>query len=115
MHHLAGQVELPEVGLVDIGQALGEFQAAAQLVAGQVERKGQHPDHQPLLGLAGVAGEGQVVVAIHMAVHVGDLELGFVDGGFERHGRGLGWGQPGIIAAKPHGMMPPSAPEPSQP
>jgi ethanolamine utilization microcompartment shell protein EutS len=25
------------------------------------------------------------MVAIDVAVHVGDLELGFVDGGFERH------------------------------
>jgi hypothetical protein len=26
------------------------------------------------------------MVAVDMAVHVGDLKLGFVDGGFERHG-----------------------------
>ena len=52
-----------------------------------VEGEGQDAHHHALLRLGGVARHGQGVVPVVVAVHVGHLEVGLVDGGGQRHGR----------------------------
>ena len=54
----AGQVLLPELGLVGLPHALGEVERAGVVVGGHVEREGEQADHHPLVGLGRVAREG---------------------------------------------------------
>src|SRR5438105_1874195 len=83
---LAGEVLAPQARLVDIPQVLGEFEPAVVVGGRNVEREREQPDHHPLVGFRWVAGERHRMVGIDLAVHVGELDVGFVDGGFECHG-----------------------------
>jgi len=82
---LAGQAVLPEIGLVGVGDAAPEQQRAVVVVGRHVQREGQHPHHHAFVGLRRVAGQRERVVGVEAAVHVGDLERGFEDGGFDGH------------------------------
>jgi hypothetical protein len=53
--------------------------------------EGQHPDHHALVGLGRMAGNGQGMLLVVMPIHVGDLQVGLEDGGFERHGMCSCW------------------------
>ena len=66
---------------------VAEALAEGQPLVG-VQGEGQHPRHQPLLGLGGMHGQGQRVGGVVVPIHVADLQFDFVDGGFERHGYG---------------------------
>ena len=83
LHQLTGEVVLPEVGFVGIGQALGELQRPAVRVVRHPQGEGQQAHQQPLLGFGGVQRQRQRVIGVQRAVHVRDLQLGLVDGGFE--------------------------------
>ena len=66
-------------------QKLEMNQVAAVVVGRHVERIGQQAHHHAFLGFAGVLRQREDVVAVDAAVHVGDLQLHLVDGGFEGH------------------------------
>ncbi len=76
----AGEVFHPDVGLVHVEQTLGQGDALLR-----IQRVEQHPHHHALLGLGGVAGQGQGMVGVVMPVHVGHLQVGFVNRCFQRH------------------------------
>jgi hypothetical protein len=77
---IAPVVLLPQVRFVDVRQPLAEFEA---LVREQRERDDAH--HHPLVGFRRVTGHRQRVIGVVMPIHVGDLQFGFVDRGFQRH------------------------------
>ena len=85
LQDLLGVVLVPQRGLVHVPQVLGKFEVALLVVGWHIEGKRQQADHHAFVGLGRVAGNDDVVVRIDVAVHVGELELGFVDGGFECH------------------------------
>ena len=64
---------------IDIEQALGKGNAF--LGVGATPARGPH---HAFIGLGRMAGQRQRVVAVNMAIHVGKLKIGLVDGGFER-------------------------------
>ena len=45
----------------------------------------QASDIEPLIGFRGMLGHGQLVGLVIVAIHVGDGELNFVNGGILRH------------------------------
>ena len=98
----AGVVEMPEVGLVLGGDAAGRSQA---LVG--VHREGDQAHHQALLGLGGVPRQRQAVVGIVVTIHVGDRQVGFVDGGADGHRSILGLQDRGQAGAPPATMRDP--------
>ena len=77
---VSGQGFLPEFRFVIGAQPFGKF----QVIVG-IEGEGQQPDHHPLVGFRGMAGNGQMVVGVVVPVHIGDMEGGFEDGGFQCH------------------------------
>jgi len=77
---MAGQVGKPQVRVVDVRQPLAERQALVS-----VEGKSEHPHHHAFGGLGRMAGEGQGMVRVVIAVHVGNLQPGFIDSRFQGH------------------------------
>ncbi len=51
-----------------------------------MEGEGQEAHHHPLVGLGRMAGEGERVGFVVMAIQVGNLEFGLEDGRLEGHG-----------------------------
>ena len=95
--NLLGQhLDVPVAALLGDGQQR-EHERAAVRVVRHVQGKGQQPDHHAFIGLGRVACNHHRVVRIDVAVHVGDLQLGFVDGGFQCHG-GLSLGKVSVKA-----------------
>ena len=82
---LPGQVFLPQAGLVGVPQVLGELERAMVVARRHVEREREEANHHPLVGLRRMARQRDAVIAIDLPVHVGELDAGFVDRGFERH------------------------------
>ena len=76
----AGQILAPQVRLVRIAQALAELQ---MLVRMQCEH--QQPHHHAFIGFGRMPRQRQRVVAVVVAIHVGDLKLCFEDGCLEGH------------------------------
>ena len=72
---------LPQLGFVVRAKATGEAQGFAG-----VQHKGHQAHHQALHGFRRVLGQGQVVAGIVAAVHVGNRQAGFINGGSKRHG-----------------------------
>ena len=81
---LAGQVPLPEIGLVRVGQALAERKMLVR-----IQRERQQPHHHAFVGLRRMPRHRQRVLGVVVAVHVRDLQTGLADRRFERHGRTL--------------------------
>ena len=71
---LAGEILLPQVGLVGVRDAFPELQPLVRVVGEREE-----PDHHPLGRLGGMAGQRQPMGRVVVAVHVDDLKLGLVD------------------------------------
>ncbi len=89
MQDLVGVVFVPEGGFVHVPEVLGKLQIAPFVVARHIERIGQQADHHALVGLRRMPGNDDVMVAVNVAIHVGNRQLGFVDGGFKCHGNFL--------------------------
>jgi len=81
----AGEVFLPQIGLLIVAHAFAEGQ---QFVG--VEREGEQSHHHALVGFRRMPRQRQRVVGVIVAIHVGDLEGGFEDGCFDGHVR-FGW------------------------
>ncbi|MNT22273.1 hypothetical protein D3C72_1576520 [compost metagenome] len=76
----ARQVFLPQVGLFRVEQALGKRQ---RLVGMDGERQQAH--HHALVRFGRVARQGQRMILVVIAVHVGDLQIGFENCCFKGH------------------------------
>ena len=61
--------------------------SATVVAFGHVQRKGQQAHHHAFLGLRGLQRDRQRVVGVQAAVHVGNLQRGFVDRGLDGHQR----------------------------
>lgn len=85
--HLASEVLLPERWLLAVPHVLGKLERAVIVVGRRVQGEDQDANHHALVGFRGVAGNGEFMVRIDVAVHVGELDGGFVNGGLECHGR----------------------------
>ena len=72
---VAGQVGDPGIRLFFIAEALAELQVFVG-----IQRERQQPYHQPVVGFGRVLRERQRMILIIVPVHVGDLQVGFVDG-----------------------------------
>ena len=77
MFDLAAQRFLPKVWLVVSADA---FREGEPFVGKQ--RKTGDTQHHALIRFRGMAGNGQVAVIIIVAIHIGDIDLGFEDCGF---------------------------------
>lgn len=90
----AGEVGQVHIRVVRVGQAGAKAQGAVaiaqvlQLVGVQGQRHQAH--HHALVGFAGVARQGQVVVGVVVVVDIGNRQIGLVDRGFDSHGAGSG-------------------------
>ena len=71
---------MPQVRLLVGGNALAKNQALVR-----IQDKRQQAHHHALLGLGRVLRERQSVVGVIRPIHVGNRQLGFVNGGFECH------------------------------
>ena len=76
----AGEVFLPQIGLLIIAHAFAESQ---QFVG--IKREGEQPHHHALIGFRRMPRQRQRVVGVIVAIHIGDLEGGFEDGCFDGH------------------------------
>ena len=85
VQQLAGEVVLPEVGLVAVRQAAGELQGATVIAGGNLQRKGQQAHHHPLFGFGRVQGQRERMVRVKRSVHVGNLQCRLVDRGLDGH------------------------------
>ena len=84
---LAGEIVLPKIRFVAVGQPARKLQGAAMVAGGHLQRKGQQPHHQAFGGFGRMQGQGQGMVGVQGAIHVGDLQGGLVDGGLDGHQR----------------------------
>jgi len=89
VHHFAGEIALPQIGGVGVRQARGHLQHAQVVVARHIQGKGEHTQGQALVVFRRVAGDGELMVCIQAAVHVGDLQMRFVDGCLQGHDKVL--------------------------
>ena len=81
----AGQVLLPELGLVGIPHAFRELERAVAVGGRNVQREREQPHHHPLVGLGRVARQGDLVVGVDRAVDVRELHGSLADGRFSGH------------------------------
>src|ERR1039458_782292 len=72
---------VPEIGLVIGGESLAERQRRVG-----VQRVGEQAHHHALVCFGRMAGDGERMFMVVIAVHVGDLQLGFEYGCLEGHG-----------------------------
>ena len=76
----AGRISADEIRFAFRGQAAAELECFVGM-----QREGEEPHHQPLLGLRGMARQRQRVPSVDLAVQVRHREIGPVDGGAQRH------------------------------
>ena len=88
------------------GSLGGDAAGRSQALVG-VHREGDQAHHQALLGLGGVPRQRQAVVGIVVTIHVGDRQVGFVDGGADGHRSILGLQDRGQAGAPPATMRDP--------
>jgi hypothetical protein len=82
---LADEAAAPQVGFVHVGHRVGKGQRRLVVLADRVQRIGEQAHHQALVVLRRVLGDRQRMGPVVPAVHVGDLQFGLEDGGFEGH------------------------------
>ncbi|MNL88494.1 hypothetical protein D3C87_2182410 [compost metagenome] len=47
---------------------------------------GQQAQHHALFGFGRVLGQGKRGVVVEMTIHISDIDRGFINGSFQRHG-----------------------------
>jgi hypothetical protein len=50
-----------------------------------LQRKRHQPNHHPLIRLARMSSQRQRMISIVAMVNISDLDVGFIDGGFDGH------------------------------
>ncbi|MNQ94098.1 hypothetical protein D3C85_1095990 [compost metagenome] len=89
---LVAEILVPQVRLVVVADAAGE----GHVFAG-VQREHRDAQHHAFDGFRRVLRDGQAMAVVIAAIHVGNGEIGFVDGGFQCHG-GLSLGKVSVKA-----------------
>ena len=86
----AGEVGQHDVGLVGAGQARAKADARVAPAQGlhfvRVQGQRDQAHHHAFVGFARMARQRQRMVGVVAVVDVGDRQIGFEDGGFQRHG-----------------------------
>ena len=84
---LIAEILLPQIRLFVVADAAGKDHVFAC-----VQRKYGNAQHHALDGFGRVLGDGQAVAVVIATVHIGNREVGFVNGGFQCHCRAFAWG-----------------------